>query len=63
MGKLVLDLLLLNRQDLLLGRLLLRLTQPCISTASSTESPESTGSTEATTRSGSATGRYEYRHR
>lgn len=59
MGKLVLDLLLLNRQDLLLGRL----TQPCISTASSTESPESTGSTEATTRSGSATGRYEYRHR
>lgn len=61
MGKLVLDLLLLNRQDLLLGRLLLRLTQPCISTASSTESPESTG--EATTRSGSATGRYEYRHR
>lgn len=85
-GKLVLDLLLLNRQDLLLGRLflrllnllldwlvsiplllplLLRLTQPCLSslTASSTESPESTGSTEATTRFGSATGRYEYRHR
>src|ERR1044072_214667 len=61
-GKLVLDLLLLNRQDLLLGRLLLRLTQPCLSslTAESTESP---GSTEATTHSGSATGRYEYRHR
>lgn len=37
--------------------LLLRLTQPCLSslTALSTESPESTGSTEATTRFGSAT--------